>query len=128
MSRKWVCSALIVMVGGLLAAGFVQAQEGRGRGGIGARGGLMGLLGNEAVQKELNIDDAQKQKLAQLAEDYGREVRESLQAAGGGTNFQNASREERAQMFAKFQEHAQKMTQKHLPALKEALQPDQYTR
>ena len=86
MRRLHVAVAVVVLVG-LTSAAMAQQQRGRGFG----QGGAVGLLMMEAVQKELNVTDEQKEKLQALRTDRG--------------SLQNLSREERRN---KIQELAKK--------------------
>lgn len=129
MSSKLGFATLVALVGLFLAGDFSYGQQGQGRGQgfMRNRMGIIGLATNEAVQKELGISDQEKEKLEKASQAYFDEFREQVQSAGGG-NFQDASQEERRKMMAKLQELGQKLTAKHLPAIKEALKPDQFTR
>ncbi|MFN0052509.1 MAG: hypothetical protein ACKV0T_09965 [Planctomycetales bacterium] len=102
----------------LLIAGTAMAQGqggGQGRGGRGGFGfgGMMGggggmLLNLEQVQKELKLDDAQKEKL--------KTIRDEAQAAGGGrgafANFQEMSQEEREKAFAEMRKRMEETNKK----------------
>lgn len=128
MSSKLGFATLVAMVGLFLASDISYGQQGRGQGFMRGRTGIMGLVTNEAVQKELGIGDQEKEKLAAASQKFADEFREQVQSASGGANFQDASPEERQKMLAKFQELNQTLTAKHLPAIKEALKPEQFTR
>ena len=128
MSSKLGFATLVAMVGLFLASDFSYGQQGRGQGFMRGRTGIMVLVTNEAVQKELGIGDQEKEKIAAASQAFFDEVREQAQSASGGVNFQDATAEERQKMMAKFQELNQKLTAKHLPAIKEALKPEQFTR
>lgn len=104
MQRCWTA----VVAGALvLASGMsVLAQPpGGGRGGRGPGGGMFGgpafLLNMEAVQKELAVTDAQKEKITKLQE-------EARAAFAGGGNFRDMSDEERAKLRTQMEERAKK--------------------
>lgn len=103
---KRLCMALCVA---LLLFGVQTAsaqRPGGGRGGPGAFGGGSAfLLANEAVQKELNIAQEQRDKLREIAQ----EMREG---AGQRGDFQNLSQEERQKRIAEMQERAKKAEEK----------------
>lgn len=122
------------LAAGLLLAALVSmpavAQQGRGRGGFGFGGGnsLIRLAGNEAVQKELGLGEAEKSKVETISQEYGDAMREEMQAAGGGGNFQDLSDDERQKLFAKIREISTKVNETYEPKLKEALTADQFKR
>ena len=122
------------LAAGLLLAALVSmpavAQQGRGRGGFGFGGGnsLIRLAGNEAVQKELGLGETEKSKVETISQEYGDAMREEMQAAGGGGNFQDLSDDERQKLFAKIREIATKVNETYEPKLKEALTADQFKR
>jgi Spy/CpxP family protein refolding chaperone len=124
MSSKWGWVTFVVFTGLFLADG-AMAQQGRRGGGMLGRGNMIGLLGNEAVQKELGIGESEKEKLTSIGQAYGEDIREQFSGAG---DFQNATPEERQKMMAKFQETNQKLMAKYVPQIKEALKPEQFTR
>jgi Spy/CpxP family protein refolding chaperone len=80
--KRFPVLVALVAVAGLTSTAFAQRQGGRGFSG----GGALGVLSIEEVQKELNITDEQKEKLAALRPERGN-------------NAQNLSREERAKRF-----------------------------
>lgn len=96
-----LCVALL-----LFGVQVASAQRpGGGRGGAGFGGGPAALLTNEAVQKELNIADAQREKLREV-------VREMREGGGQRGDFQNLTQEERQKRIAEIQERAKKMEEK----------------
>jgi Spy/CpxP family protein refolding chaperone len=103
---KRLCLALCV-ASLLFGVQTASAQRpGGGRGGAGAfGGGTTALLASEAVQKELNIADEQREKIREI----GRELREG---AGQRGDFQNLSQEERQKRFAEMQDRAKKADEK----------------
>jgi Spy/CpxP family protein refolding chaperone len=117
-------SVTLCMLVGLLIAESVSAQP-PGRGfGMRGRGGIISMAGNEAVQKELGLSDKEKEELAAIVQAYGDDIREQFAA----DSFQNASDEERQKAFAKLQEANQKLMEKYVPAIKDILKPEQFTR
>jgi Spy/CpxP family protein refolding chaperone len=128
MSSKWGWVAIVLFAGSFLTDAALAQGQGRRPGGMLGRGNMIGLLSNEAVQKEIGIGDAEKEKLTKIGQEYGDDLREEIQAAGGGGGFQDASAEERQKMITKFQDINQKLMAKHVPAIKEVLKPEQFTR
>lgn len=118
MQRSWttVLTAALVLASGVSV--MAQPPGGRGGGrGFGGFGGPAMLLGMEAVQKELAITDAQKEKITKLQE-------EARGAFRGGGNPQDLSDEERAKRREEAAERAKKTEQ----SLKEILDEKQYAR
>ena len=116
------CAAVLTAALVLVTSVSVMAQPpGGGRGGRG--GGPMGfggaafLINMEAVQKELAVTDAQKEKLTKLQE-------EARGAFRGGGNPQDLSDEERAKRRAEGEERAKKNEE----SLKAILDEKQYAR
>jgi len=103
-----------------LLAGPALAQ-GQGRGGFGMMGGggLGGLIGNESVQKELKLDDAQVTK----AKELGDKNREKMTAAR--EELQSLDQEERGKKMAELRKE---MNESTLKAVGEFLKPEQVTR
>jgi hypothetical protein len=101
-----------------LLAGPALAQ---GRGGFGVLegGGVAMLIGNESVQKELKLDEAQASKAKELAE----ENREKMRAASEET--QEFAQEERR---TKMTELNKEMNESTLKAVAEFLKPEQVAR
>ncbi len=82
MKRFQVTVAVAILaVAGMSST--ASAQQPGGRRGFGGIGGGASLLMNQAVQKELNITDEQKEKL------------QTALRGGGRGDLQNLSREER---------------------------------
>jgi len=63
---------------------FAQPGRGGGFGGFAGGGGDMMLLNDENVQKDLELLDSQKEKLADLRDRIGEEMRALFQGGGGG--------------------------------------------
>ena len=79
--RLFVCAAALL----LSLPGLALAQGPVGRGGfIGGGDQSLMLLGDENVQKELDIVDSQKEKLDALRQKIGEEMRAMFQGGGGG--------------------------------------------
>ena len=81
MNQRWFVSlagALALLI--LPSLGVAQGRGGFGGGG----GGDLMLLGDENVQKDLEILDSQKEKLTALREKIGEEMRAMFQNGGGG--------------------------------------------
>lgn len=116
------CAAVLTAALVLATSVSVMAQPpGGGRGGRGFGSGFGGpsmLLGMEAVQKELVITDAQKEKITKMQE----EARAAFQ--GGGNNFRDLSDEERAKLRTQMEERAKKTEE----TVKSILDEKQYAR
>jgi len=119
--------ALAALIAGLVLTSSLAAQ-GRGGGFVGGRGGFgpLMLAGNEAVQKEIGVNDDQKAKLAALREEFQKEdekVRTDAGITGGGFGA-NVTDEQRA----KLNDGRKKLNETFLPKLKETLKPEQLER
>lgn len=94
MNQRWFVCLVAAMVLSLLT-GVSFGQRGRGAGGFaggfGGGGDLM-LLNDENVQKDLELLDGQKEKLADLRERIGEEMR-SLFQGGAGSDARDRIRE-----------------------------------
>lgn len=118
----------------LALAATAQAQPGGGgrggRGGGGMFGGLFSIIGNQAVQKELGLSEADAEKIKTITDDHGTAMRDAMRDAGGGggANFQDMTDEERTKMREKMTEASKTVNDKFLPKLKDALTADQFTR
>ncbi len=112
-------TAALVLASGLSV--MAQPPGGRGGGrGPGFGGGFGGnsfLIGMEAVQKELAVTDAQKEKITKMQE----EARAAFQ---GGGNFRDMSDEERAKLRTQMEERAKKTEE----TIKSMLDEKQYAR
>jgi len=86
-----------------LAFSSPALAQGQGRGGFGGMGG--NLLANESVQKELKIDDAQKEKITK----FSTEQREKMQALG-----QDATPDERREAMTAMQASSKKFVTENL--------------
>jgi len=116
------------------SAGAAHAQFG-GRGGPGGFGGRqaggLGLIANEAVQKDLGLSAESIEKLTKLRDSMQAEMRAEMEKITGGGGFQalqNLSAEQRQEMQKKMQEANQKLQEKFQPQIKENLTPEQQTR
>ena len=126
---------MLCLTAGLVFATTVQAQgPGGGRGGPGGfggfgrgGGGVMMLVGNEAVQKDLGLTEADVTKVKGVTDEFQAAMREQF-AAGGRQNFQDMTPEERTAAMEKAREEGKKLNDKFLPKLKAAITPDQFTR
>lgn len=78
-----VRSLLVLALTILLGTALVSTAEAQGRrGGGGMRGSFIGLLGNEAVQKELKLDEDQIGKFKAIGEKIRTEMREQFGSLG----------------------------------------------
>lgn len=95
---------------------------GFGGGGLGARGGLLGLLRIEEVRTELKIAEDQQELISALADDLN-EGRPEFPA-----NFRDLSEDERQAFFRQMQDWSAKQDQQARATLLTILQPEQYQR
>ncbi len=102
----------------LLAGPALAQGQGRGFGMMGG-GGLGMLIGNESVQKELKLDDAQVTKAKELAEKNGQKMQAAREELSG------LDQDERRK---KMTELNKEMNESTLKAVAEFLKPDQVTR
>ena len=82
VQRVFASLMALALGGALAAAAAAQAPEGARRGfGMGSsRSSLLGLLGIEQVQKELNLSDEVDAKVRELRDKLGAEIREKSAA------------------------------------------------
>jgi hypothetical protein len=119
--------AVVAAVTSVLLVGEAQAQ--RGRGGFGRQSSLVSLAGNEAVQKDLGVAQADAGKLTSLNEQYRDTIGKEMQAAGVSfQGFQDLSDDERAKATAKMNEVRTKVDKEFEGKLKEALSAEQVER
>lgn len=117
-----------------LASAKNQGQGGRDRGGFGGSrvSGVLGLLNNEDVQKELNLDDATIASVKQILDAAGEEARTERGAGGGFAGLRDLPEAERRSKMQELQvkgaEIQAKITAKYQPQIKEALTPAQFER
>jgi hypothetical protein len=128
MFSKWnFASGMAVLLAAVLV-GDLAAQQRRGGGfGLGTRGSLVGIASREAVQTELGLDQAAKDKIEALNEKYGADTREQMQGLLPG-GFQDATAEERQKAQEKMAEIGRTLNAKYTPQLKEILSADQFAR
>jgi hypothetical protein len=126
MVRKYSVLILGVILGVAILASTSWAQppggrQGRGMGPMGGGGamGLLALLNNEKVQKELELVDDQKTKLKTLGEETRTAMMESFGA------LRDLSDEERGPKMEQLMKENQEKTQKKLA---EILMPNQLVR
>lgn len=84
MTKTRMLAVLVVtLVLGVVCVSAAQAQErGRSGRGLGSRSSLLGLLGIEAVQKEMKLTDEQTAKVKEIVEKLRTELREQYAALG----------------------------------------------
>jgi hypothetical protein len=108
------------MVGLGFVALFAGPALAQGRGGFGGMGGgLSMLIGNDSVQKELKLDDAQLSKVKELAEKNGEKFRAFREET------KDLDQEERRTKSAELRKE---MNESTLKAVAEFLKPEQVTR
>jgi Spy/CpxP family protein refolding chaperone len=114
-----------------------RGQPGGGFGGFGGFGGggavgltYLALLRNETVQKDLELVDDQKTKLAGVNEQLQAKIRESFQGAGGfgRRGDQQQSEEEREKARAEREKRNQELTKEIKAKIGEVLLPHQMER
>lgn len=86
---------------------------------------FLSLVENSVIQKELGISVEVADKIRQFSEDVRKESRE---AGGEPSNFEQQSVEERTATVEKLRELDDTTTKKFIPKLKEILTGDQYVR
>jgi len=123
----------------LLGVGFLVAMHNEGFSQFGRRGGFgrggnfsspLMLINNEAVQKDLELNDEQTKKVASLSEEMRSEGQTVFrEAAEGLGDIQSLSEEERnSKMMAAMAEGTKKINEKFAPKLAEILEPEQNER
>lgn len=151
MVKLRLAKAMAVGLVMFLSASLVMAQEqgqgqrqgrqgGGGRGGFGGFGGgfggprgVLGLITNDAVKKELAVDEETAGKLKKVADDASAESRTEMEKVSGGREaFQGLSDDERRAKMQEIQtksaEIRTKILAKYQPQLKEILSETQYQR
>lgn len=144
MKLTWWNKCLIAGLLTCTLAGAAHAQApggqgGRGRGGPGGPGGgfggrgggtsLISLASNEAVQKDLGVNDVIKDAIKEINDTYTDEGRKQREAGGNAfANFQEMSEEERAKAMEKFAAQRTALVAKFTPELKDALTAEQFKR
>lgn len=125
---------MLCLTAGLVFATTVQAQGPGGRGGPGGfggfgrgGGGVLMLVGNEAVQKDLGLTEADVAKVKGVTDEFREATREQF-ANAPRQNFQDMTPEERTAAMEKAREEGKKLNDKFLPKLKAAITADQFTR
>jgi len=125
--RRFALFAAVTLLAALLVVPSVSAQPpGGGRGGFGfgrGGGGLMGLLRNEAVQKELEMLDDQIAAVEKL----GEKLQEEFPRPEIG-NFRDMSEQDREKAMAQFRERSEKVEKAAAKQLAEILLPPQMKR
>lgn len=117
---------------------FAQQDRQRGQGGRGGRGGggfgpqgVLGLINNEAVQKELGVDKDTTDKLKKVSDDARADLRPP-EGQGGFGAFQGLSDDERRAKMDELrkagEERQAKVNAKYIPQVQEILNDGQYTR
>ena len=122
----WTLSLMSILA---LAATANAQPGGGGRGGRGGgmfgRGGMLSIVKNEAVQKELGLSADDATKVKAVTDEFDAAA---TAAMGDRPNFREMSQEERTKAFAKMAETAKANNDKFLPKLKDVLTADQFTR
>jgi hypothetical protein len=116
MAQFHGCIAAVAIVAGLFGGGIAQAQPERGRG-IGV-GGAIGLAELEAVQKEIGLEGNALAKYEKVIGSFQDEMKAEIEKAGA---IQNLSQEERKALNEKMIGVMQKLQERYVPKLKEAL-------
>ncbi len=131
MCRKLLGALGLSLLAVALVASPVLGQQGRGRGLFGRTQSLVGLAGNEAVQKDLGVTDAAK--LNALSEEYRDKVRQEMTDLG--IDFGALRDLPEAERNAKMREVTEKtdavtkkVNETFEPKLKDALTADQLKR
>ncbi len=141
---KLLTVGMVMFLGASLVVAQEQPQRNRqGGGGGGGRGGfgggfggsrgILSLITNEAVQKDLTVDADTVAKLKKVADDSGADSRKEMEGLGGppggGQDLSAEERQKRGQeMAAKMTEIRAKIRAKYSPQLQEILSETQYTR
>jgi Spy/CpxP family protein refolding chaperone len=120
----------LVVVCALLTLAVAQESPERGQGrrgpggfgGFGGGGGEIALLQLEQVQKELGLDDDQKQVIVKV----GRELRQKMQETFGG--LRDLSQEERQAKFAELRGKMEESQKELRKKVDEVLNPQQKER
>jgi hypothetical protein len=124
LQRLVVGLALAAFVSVVVVGSASAQQQGRRGGNFGGRGGgggtsLTGLLRNEAVQKELGLDEAAVAKAREAGEQYQAEMQAELEKAGvsfGG--LRDLPEAERNAKMAELREKSNAITAKLAPSLR----------
>lgn len=130
---KYQVLGLLAVIALFCSADIVMAQPGRGgQGGPGGRGGGFGqtsglqLLGQEGIQKELELVDDQIETLKELQTEQRDAMRETFM--GLREKFQNMDDTERASAWTEIQEEMAASNKKFDDKANDVLLPHQVTR
>jgi Spy/CpxP family protein refolding chaperone len=102
LSRALLLVAVTALVVGQSAAQDGE-KKGKGKGGFGGRGGAVGLVQNESVQKELKLTEEQVTKSKKAAEDILAKFKDDF------AKLKDATPEERAAVSTKVSAEAYKV-------------------
>lgn len=123
---KYQVMGLLAVVALFCSAEIVMAQPGgRGRGGFGQTSGLQ-LLGQEGIQKELELVDDQIETLKELQQEQREALRETFM--GLRERFQEQGEEARRQVWSEIQEEMQESNKEYDSRANEILLPHQVKR
>ena len=128
-SRTFALVVALLLVG----SGIASAQPGRGGFGMGRGGrqGLAGLLGREAVQKELGLEGAALEKATAVAKEFEQEMTAEsakLLPAGGFASLRDLPEAERTALTQKMSELGKKLAEAYKSKVKDALSAQQFER
>jgi hypothetical protein len=131
------CALTSISAGALvLALAIPQQAQAQRRGGMGMRpAGVnpLGLVTNEAVQKDLGVKEDQTSKLKDLSDDINDERRQLVEGAGidfrGLRDLSGEEREKRmAEIQTKMKDISKQINDKFRPQLEKTLSKDQLAR
>ena len=128
-----------VVIGTVLAGSAVAQPPGGGRGfgggfggglggGRGGPGGVLALLTQEAVQKELGLTPETVEKGRKLVDEVRAAGQAEMASLFGEGGFQNMTEEQRRELPAKMAAMTAALQEKFAPKAKELLTAEQYTR
>lgn len=123
-SQLFVAFAVIAMLS-VADVGFAQGGRGGGRGGFGpGGGGMIGLLGNEKVQQELELVDDQVKDIEELQSAMRQEMMDMFR----GSNFRDMDPEERQTQMDEMRKKIDAKTKEMEGEVKDILLPAQFDR
>ncbi len=124
----WIASLAMTLVAVSSVEGFAQGRGGRG--GFGRSTSPLSIVSNEAVQKDLALNEEQTKKITALNEELNAERGKMFAELQASTEDLKSlpENEQREKRMAAMMEATKKLNDKFAPRIKEILEPKQQDR